>query len=583
MVIRFPAYGRPGDELPSVEQVITFDTLKRGDPVVAGGAGGLGRRVRWVHVSEILGIADLLHGGEMLLTTGLVLPDDDAQLAAYVDRLADANAAALVIGLGPRFRETLPAALIEAADRRDLPLIALRRTIAFIDVTEEVHASLVDMQIRELQASESIHVVFTALAMQGSKPAIVLKQVAKLSGFAVILENRSNQILAFDPADRAEGDVLAEWAEHTRRPTRSTTRTFYDPQTGWLQTTVGARGNVWGRLILLAAAAGARDAENLLDPMTTIPHSLIMLVEQAAATLAIGRLVDRESELLDLNTHRSILNALLSGDDVGRDLEQGAEALGVSFRRSDLVALAVRDRAPDETDLRERRRSLRGMVTALSDLARESGPTALIGLIDDEFTVGVLAPADGDAAGLAHRTVDRLKGRGFRPLVSVAGPGRGLESARTMLAEAVEVAAIAAGMGVEEEVVSSGDLGVRGLIYSLRDDPRVQQFSARTIGPLLEHDAAHGTNLVGLLRHYLQAGRNKTVAARNAYVSRPWMHERLHMIGDVLGVDLDDEETCISLQVALLAADAARSAAAPPGGRSKGRPARQGRDGRAGR
>ena len=36
--------------------------------------------------------------------------------------------------LGPRFAEPLPAAMIEAADRRGLPMVALRRTIAFIDV-----------------------------------------------------------------------------------------------------------------------------------------------------------------------------------------------------------------------------------------------------------------------------------------------------------------------------------------------------------------------------------------------------------------------------------------------------------------
>ena len=142
MVIRLPMYGNTPSELPTVDDALGFPTLRRGDPVVVAGSLGTAHRVRWVHVSEMVGIADLLRGGEMLLTTGLMLPDDEAGLAAYIERLADADVAALVIGLGPRFAEPLPAAMIEAANRRGLPLIALRRTIAFIDVTEEVHAAM---------------------------------------------------------------------------------------------------------------------------------------------------------------------------------------------------------------------------------------------------------------------------------------------------------------------------------------------------------------------------------------------------------------------------------------------------------
>ncbi|MDH6181077.1 purine catabolism regulator [Microbacteriaceae bacterium SG_E_30_P1] len=552
MVIRLPQYGRSQNELPTVAQTLEFPTIVRGDPVVVAGAAGLDRRVRWVHMSEIVNIAGLLHGGEMLLTMGIVFPDDAAELTAYVDRLVEAGAAALVIGLGPRYPDRLPTALVEAAESRGLPLIALRRKIAFIDVTEEVHASLIDVQIRDLQASESIHMIFSALAVQGSKPELVLRQVAKLSGFAVVLENRSRQILAFDPAERAAGDVLAEWAEHNGQPHRPV-RTYYDPLSGWLQTTVGARGNDWGRLVLMAPSAGARDLDATLDPTMTVPRSLIMLVEQAASTLAIGRLVDRESHLLDLTTHSSVLAHLLSGDGDPGELEEQAQALGVSFRRSRLAAFAFRSRDSSSQDPRDRQRALRAIASAISDAGADRGRSSLVAPVDD-FTVGMVTTVPGGISDIdeAARIVERLDKAGITVIAACGGGGRGAAAARTALLEAIETAGTAASMGWSEPVVTASDLGLRGLIHTLRDDPRVIQFAERTVGALVAYDLEHRTTLVPLLRHFLDAGRNKAVAARNAFVSRPWMHERLRLIGDVLGVDLDDEATCLDLQVALL-------------------------------
>ena len=556
VVAKRPTYDRSNNELPTVAEALAFATLSRGDPVVVAGASGLDRRVRWVHMSELLSIADLLHGGELLLTMGIVFPDDDAELTAYVERLADAGAAALVVGLGPRYPERLPPALVVAAEQHGLPLIALRRTIAFIDVTEEVHAALIDLQVRDLQASESIHVMFSALAVQGGRPEIVLKQVAQLSGFAVVLENRSREMLAFDPGDRESGDVLAEWRQYNQRPHRAM-RTFYDPLSGWLQTTVGARGNDWGRLVLMAPSAGARELDAAIDPTVSVARSLIMLVEQAASTLAIGRLVDRESELLDLTTHSSVLGRLLGGDHDETELEHQAAALGVSLKRMRLAAFAIRDRRHSQLDPRERQRTLRALTSAISDLAREHGLIAMVGAVDD-FTIGVLAalPRSSSEIEEAGRLASRLREGGMPVLIASAGSHRGIAPARDALLEAIEIVSTAAGIAVGTDVVTSADLGLRGLVYMLRDDPRVATFAQRTVGALISYDAAHNTNLVALLRHFLDAGRNKSVAARHAYVSRPWMHERLRLIGEILELELEREENCVNLQVALLVLDA---------------------------
>lgn len=54
--------------LPTVDDVLRLEAVRRGQPRVVAGGDRLGNRVRWVHVAEITDIAHLLHGGELVLT-----------------------------------------------------------------------------------------------------------------------------------------------------------------------------------------------------------------------------------------------------------------------------------------------------------------------------------------------------------------------------------------------------------------------------------------------------------------------------------------------------------------------------------
>jgi hypothetical protein len=94
---------------------------------------------------------------------------------------------------------------------------------------------------------------------------------------------------------------------------------------------------------------------------------------------------------------------------------------------------------------------------------------------------------------------------------------------------------------------------LRGLLYQLRDDPRLRAFADRELGPLLAYDAAHGTHLAGDLAAYLESGGNKVLAAARAHLARPTLYQRLQLIESLLGVSLADPESRASLYVALLA------------------------------
>jgi PucR family transcriptional regulator, purine catabolism regulatory protein len=533
---------------PTVREVIALDPVRHGEPRVVAGESGLDRPVRWVHVAEVPDIATLLRGGELVLTTGIGLPADDAGVRAFVADLAEVGVAGLVVELGRRYTGSVPKVMVAAAQRRGMPLVELRRATPFVRITEAVHALIVDAQLTELRATEEIHQRFTELSVEGAEPAEVVHQAAALAGCPVVLENLARQVLAYDTAGDSAELLLDGWEQHSRR-IQPAGRTAYDADAGWLVTTVGARGQDWGRLLARWPGEG------------TPPTRLTILLERAASTLALGRLIRRDAEGLEHQIHRTLLTALLDHTRPVDEVALRARALGVPLDRRHLVGVVVRHRdeeaAPDAARLRD-------LAEAVSHALREAALAGLAGPLDDH-AVGALvalhAASDDDHSLTAFAAaLHRVRG-GAAPAVVVAAGSRveSLRDARRSLVEARQVADAARHGRRDVPVFRLPHVGLAGLLHLLRDEPRLQTFVERELGDLLAYDARHPKErLLGTLRAYLDSGRNKSAAAAAAHLSRPALYERLARIERILDADLDAVDTCLSLHVALLALDAAR-------------------------
>ncbi len=567
---------------PSVRQVLSLAPVRSGEPRVVAGAEHLDKLVRWVHSSEVPDIASLLRGGELVLTTGIGLPTDDAGLRAFIAELAEVQVVGVFVELGRRFTEALPKTIVAAARKHGLILVELRRVTRFVQITEAVHALIVDAQLAELRATEEIHQRFTELSVEGAEPAEVVAQAAGLAGGPVVLENLSRQVLAYDSAGERADVLLQDWEGYSRRIAPAG-RTGYDPESGWLATTVGARGQDWGRLLLRWPGPG--------EPPQEPPTRLTILLERAASTLALGRLIRRDAESLERQSHRTLLSALLDHSRPVDEVVVRARALGVPLERRHLLGVVVRHRTVEDGDLLGPRADFRGGEAAefrngeaefreaaefrggaaaqarLRDLAeavvlalREARLTGLASGVDEQSVGALLAlrpDADEDAALAALAAALRRTRPGV--LIAAGSSVRSPREARRSLVEARQVADAARHDRRDLSVYRLPHVGLVGLLHLLRDEPRVQTFVERQLGALLAYDARHPREqLLGSLRAYLAAGRNKSAAATLAHLSRPAFYERLARIGRILDADLDSVEACLSLHVALLALDAIR-------------------------
>src|SRR5687768_9003435 len=128
--------------IPTIRSILGGPAVQAGEPEVLSGSTRLDRPVRWVHVSEVREVADLLEGDELLLSTGLAMRGSSEEAVEYVSALIDAGAAGLIVELGEHL-PAIPAAALDVARSAEFPLVVLHHQARFVLITEEVHRGIV--------------------------------------------------------------------------------------------------------------------------------------------------------------------------------------------------------------------------------------------------------------------------------------------------------------------------------------------------------------------------------------------------------------------------------------------------------
>lgn len=512
----------------TIGEILELPVMQAGAPEVLGAVpGALDRPVRWVHVSDLADLSNLLEGGELVLTTGAALTDP-----GYLSRLAAAGAVGVVVELGLHHSEIPVSVLVgELA----LPLIVLHRTVRFVEVTEEVHRRIVAEQYAEVDYARRVHEAFTALSMRRAAVDDILAECAYMLETPVVLEDLNRQVLAFAARGRRTAELLADWDRRSRLA-----------GTDWLSRAVGPYRQEWGRLIAPELSPGDTRAA--------------MTVERAAQALALHHMAEQGRTSLELRAQSGLVDDLRQ-HRVGDEAEATSRAHALGLRPAlTYIPITVRPneiRSNDQVLIQQRRAST---LDALVQAIRADGHTVLTSSREDGPIDLLLAPRRSASleriCGHIHRAVVRIDG------VTGCFIGVGPESSRLIdaadgLAESMFVAEVAAGMPVKPDrwFYRAADVRLRGLVALIRSDPRVQAFAETELRGVLEHRAKHGDEAFELLRVFLECGGNKTEVAGRLHLSRPTLYARLAALQRLLGVDLDDAESRTSLHVAMLVLD----------------------------
>ena len=520
----------------TVRDILALPELVAGRPVVVAAEQALDRAVRWVHVAEIADVAPLLRGGELILTTGVAWPRSESRLRRHLEQLSDVGVAAVVLELGRRY-DAVPPAVVAVADARGLPVVALGREISFVGVTERVHQLLLDAREEMLAFANLAHRTFTTLSVRAASTQEVLDRLREMAGSPVVLEDLAHRAVAHAATSGETAALLRDWQRRSRTAGET-----------WLVTPVGPQDQRWGRLVLAAPTADRQDQQH-------------MLLERAAEALTITHLVERDRVSLQQQANKGLLDDLLAGRLSEQQAQARAGALGHATTRRAFVGVRLSSPVAGSLTPVEREQRIRQLAAAADQACRAARLPALVAAGDRDDALLVLLLAAGSDPGpplerLADAVEAALASRAWegRHTLAVGRTVGELVDSRLSLDDARRVADVlsATASATGRRYVRMDDLGLAGLLSTVRDDPRWIAFAEAQLAPLLRHDAERGSDLEGLLLAYIETGGNKSALGRVRHLSRPTVYQRLALIEELLSLGLDDAATVGALHVALL-------------------------------
>jgi PucR family transcriptional regulator, purine catabolism regulatory protein len=531
---------------PTLRSVLASSSLSQGLPHVVSGHDRLDTLVRWVHVADVRDVRGLLRGGELVLSTGLPLLGGDA--AGYVADLVAAGAVGLVVELGGSLAQ-VPAEAVEGARDAGFPLVTLHAPVRFVEVTEEVHRGIVSDQFAEVDFTRQVHETFTSMSLERAEAETIVQVTADLCGSGVVLEDAGRRVIAFSARSRPAASLIADWERRSRQAPSLSTPGITGPE-GWFTAPVGGAGERWARLVV---------------PDPNVRQSrLRMVLERAAQALELGRMVERDRLGLHLQAQGGLLADLLNGTLDERSAEARATALGLP-RLGRYVGVVVREQvdggAAGQADPVAERRNARALVEGLAaalPAARLRGLTGVVAGRDAGLLLA-LRSAEGPSVAAA---LDRVAGLVPGAAVGVGPLSPTVQGAGAGLRQALHVAEVVASTGAAARAGRhwhrAEDVRLHGLLALLHDDPRVQVFVEAELGPLLAHDAQHGEGMLDLLRDHVAVGGRMTRLAERTHRSRPATYKKVARLERILGCDLSDPGSLMSVGVALLAHDHSR-------------------------
>ena len=192
-----------------------------------------------------------------------------------------------------------------------MPLVAFRRSVRFVEITEAVHAAVLNSQFELLRRGEEIHRRFTELILHGRGVPEILAELAAAVGNPVVLEDAGHELVYY-VSGRAGDDV----ALSAPGPTCTAPRTAARRPEGALMVDVRLMDSSWGRLIALAVDEPLDD----FDRVAT---------ERAALAVAIDLLGQQHEEHLRARSRGAFLSDLADGRVEEADARRRAEALGL--------------------------------------------------------------------------------------------------------------------------------------------------------------------------------------------------------------------------------------------------------------
>lgn len=532
----------------------------------------LDRPVRRVFTTDLRDPSRYLTGDDLVLS-GLIWHRGSEDSAEFAALLAARGACAL--GAGQVLLGHIPEDLVEACRRYDVPLFSVPEETSFATITEHVSRRLAGEWGGALSRVLGRHRRLVSAVAEGAGLDALFRLLADDLGVDCRLLTPTGRVIAGTAplpdaraARLARGYLTAERLPRVLRDGGEDVTVYPVASaaghrvTGWFVACTGdeARWTDERRESVRELVAGVAFERARLEAAGDVRYRLaVRVIELVAAGDTGSAELTSLAGTLGLNTGAAGYAAValrLSGDAAGSHAAEDPDRVARG-----VLGELLRGTGPDPmiaagADLPERLGGGRARAALAIVPLREAGTGPLAhevrtGASELETEAGRLGGDVRAGAGALEAGLG-----GWRLTAGVSGPAPGIAGLRGVLDEALSALRLADARPGRAVVVSAGELDSHVLLLASVPDEVRRTFRERLLGPLLEYDAKHGSQLVPTLEAFLAASGSWRVCAERLHVHVNTLRYRIQRIERITGRDLGSLESRVDFFLATRAGGA---------------------------
>ncbi|MGB9903270.1 MAG: PucR family transcriptional regulator, partial [Desulfotomaculales bacterium] len=416
--------------------------------------------------------------------------------------------------------------------------------------------NVLSSQNAALQKSTTIHNLLTNQVLEGRGLKAITKTLAEIIDNAVIVADKFlYPMSSFPEGEPGDTEICKRWREVTADPVRQAEISSLFKGKRCLRLLFPDECKSKEQLVVLPILAGQDHLGFVatLEGTKKLKELDYIALEHAVTVIALELLKQKAAFETELRLRKDFLEELLK-ENCSHDegVTWRARQFGLDLSRIHRVAILEivnGDNSPDyhapENLLEIVDRAIKAVEPRAILVERKKELVFILPQGETPAKEGSIPPIP--IQDLEKKFSCHLRNRSWligigAPCLKVADFSRSYQEARA----SVELARM---LGRRNCCLAYERLGVFGLLEINRQ--AFQIFVQRIIGPLLEYDEKHGSQLLATLDLYYKNNCNILKTARKGFLSPSTLKYRLRRVKEITRLDLNDPEINLQLQLAL--------------------------------
>lgn len=542
----------------SVEDMMGLEVM--GDSKLIAGFKGIRNTISRVNIMADPDIMDWVQEGEFLLTTAYFFEKDNVEAQKkLIKECSKRHLAGIGIKVSP-YLDSLSKEVLDLADELSFPLIDVHQSIPLSDIMMDVFKEVFNKQASLLERIEKVHEQFMAVMLEGNGAEEVTQ---------VIHDNIKNPVILSLNFSNQTYKKLGEVNEGLKTEFLTDVKEFYDPNDG--------RSKL-KRLDEDRVIIGGKFVDRMIMPIvlkdnvyghiftwstnTPLGGFDLSIIESAATTIALAVLQELTVKEVEIRYRSEFFEDLISVDPK-RKRKALERAHFFNLNPNDhyiIEVMSLKLRFEDENDdeylFEYLQDYVNTMVTIIEDIM---GYLNLSGIVATKLNgVQVLLGFEEESIiedrlnNFNNRVMEALDEK-FSNMEVKIGVGRvyeGLDNVNKSFSDAVKT--IRTGKAIiDKEIITFDELGIFKILCQDFLTEELEDFYNTTLKPLVDYDGKKSTELVKTLEAYFEHNGNLTRMSENLYTHYNTILYRINRINEITGMDLDDPNDRLNLEIAL--------------------------------